>query len=75
VINKDLIPYLKERLKQHGRADTWVSTRLQRKEVKEIVRLLEEGERLRDELVEAVDSSGACCLIEGRCEHGEAGFA
>lgn len=43
----DLIPYLKERLKLHGDADTWVSTRLQRKEVKEIIRLLEEGERLR----------------------------
>lgn len=70
----DLIPYLKERLKLHGRADTWVSTRLTHKEVKEIVRLLEEGELLRIELEAETESSGSCCLIEGRCEHGEAGF-
>ena len=53
----DLIPYLKERLKLHSRADTWVSTRLTRKEVKEIVSLLEEVVLLR----EKVRVARECC--------------
>jgi len=45
--------------------------------IREIKRLHANMENLKDELAcaqEDLANQSGCCLIEGRCEHGEAGF-